>query len=488
MSAADFTNIRVESNSYDTTTIRYSYAGAGAVSLWRSTDNSSFSSIQNIPAAYGSYPTIVDSTVASATLYYYKLSDDAGSTFTSTYTVKSQVQFQPFEKYQEYITLPVFSGNADVDSATLDLMRSQLEAYINSDRSASIRRNCIVCPVNGALVLDCADGCFTFTVEAADISDINSISINCEVLEVVFNIPDSGGSNPIEICGWELASGYTGDECFQAPISTSVVLPVRMTDPSPCPVTNTLLTSSPCKGDYIYECYDKGSLFKSSTRNPAVGDCGCSSFFEGLISGDAPSPFTWYMRSGVQTGIQQRDHIGMAGMSIVYKSLNSSCVGAPGSPNILEYNIGGFGGQAFSWSITGKPIFGFAVNVPVGATMKSFTGRVFLFDYSNSRYVWGDYANADLTSGVMPSIITTSAMTFVPTKIGMVVDGSGIYSPFYDVVFENDSDLEFWSPATSSSVIAAPIGCGVIWVANHNTGNHAARIVVGDESYMLWWG
>jgi hypothetical protein len=179
----------------------------------------------------------------------------------------------------------------------------------------------------------------------------------------------------------------------------------------------------------------------------------------------------------------------MAGISIYYKNVNSSCAGAPAAANIVEHTIGGTGADSFTWTAKGSPIFGFAVNVPVGATIRSFTGHVLLFDYPNSRYLWGRYVSADLHAGALPTVLGSIAMsTITPTSIKLIVDATptNLYSD-YDVLLETISQTE----TIAHSVIALqsePLGFGVIWVANNNTGNHSATITVPAEQAMLWWG
>jgi len=485
MSAADFTNVRVESKYYDSVIIRYSYAGAGTIKLYRSTDGSSYSALQTIPAAYGSYPTLTDITVSASTLYYYKFTDDNGSTFSSVASVKTQTQFPPIDLTPKALTLPVFTGDKDVDAANLDLMRAQIEAYVNGDYGASPRKTCEVCVEDGALVLDCATGCFAFVVQGADIADINSLSINCEKFEITFDVPDGTST---EVCGWDPGAGYRGDECFQAPIDGPVTLPITMIQQTPCPGERTYYVSAPCKGDYVYECYDRDSRFHSANRNLSVTDCTCAAIFDGNTAMSS-NGFTWVMRSGWNTGWSTLDHQGAAGMSMYFARVNSSCAGAPGAANILQYSIGGFGANAMSYSVEGKPLFGFAVNVPATATLRSFTGHVLLFDYINSRFTWGRYTNADLHAGTMPTVISTLAMSAItPTQISLIIDATGgnTYS-LYDVTFDNDTQSETIAHS-SISLGSEPLGFGVFWVANNNTGDHTARLSTGKEQVMLWWG
>lgn len=488
MAAGDFTNVRVESTTYDSATIRYTYGNTNAISLYRSTDGSSYSAVQTIPAAYGSYPTIVDDTVSPETLYYYKLSDDSGSTFTSVVTVKTQKRFLEPTTNFEGVGLPAFTDDEAVNAENLELMRTQLEDYLNGDQSASPRKKCVVCPTNGALVLDCVDSCFTFVVKEADITDINSISINCEKLEIIFEIPDG---TETEVCGWDLAAGFSGDECFQAPITSPVTMPVNMIKPNPCPVSRTRLTTTPCAGDYIYECYSKGSLFRSqdnANRNTPVIQCSCASISNGYTSLDS-SGWYWTLVSG-KGGKKDADHEPMAGMSIYFKHTNTNCAGAPSDGNIVDYVIGGFSGNRFTWDTVGKPKFGFAVNVPSSATMRNFTGHVLLFDFPNSVYRWCKYTGVDLLAGSAPtSTIGTIAMSAItPTSVNIIIDATpgNIYS-IVDISLDNATQTETIAHS-SITLTSEPLGYGVIWVANTDPGDHIASLYVRKEQSILWWG
>jgi hypothetical protein len=426
----------------------------------------------------------VDDTVSAETLYYYKFSDDSGSTFTSAVTVKTQKQFSRRTTKQELVGLPPFSDDESVNADNLELMRTQLEDYLNGDQAASPRRNCVICPTNGAIVLDCADGCYTFTVREEDVTDINSISINCEKFEIVFEVPDG---TETEICGWDSGAGFGGDECYQAPISGPASLPVSMIVPNPCPVSRTRLTSAPCLADYIYECYSKNSFFRASNRNTPVTDCACGSIANGYTSLDSDG-WAWTVLSGVG-GIEDDDHKPMAGMSIYFKHNNTNCAGAPAAGEIVDYTIGGFTTNTFTYTTEGKPIFGFAVNVPSTATMRSFTGHVLLFDFPNSVFRWCSYSNVDLLLGASPTAtIATKAMSLItPTKVEVIIDATpgNTYSA-YDIILENASQTETIAHS-SISLTSEPLGYGLIWVANTAPGDHIARLHARRETAILWW-
>ena len=487
MAAGDFSNIRIDSTNFDVVTVRYTYGGAAGIKLYRSTDGSTYASVQSIPAAYGSYPSpILDVTVAAATYYYYKFTDDDGATFTAVYNVQTQVQFNERDE-PTGLALPAFSAEADINADALDRMRVQLETYINGEQNSSVGRDCKVCPTNGALVLDCTGGCYSFTVEEADIADVNSISINCERLEVNFDVPPGTST---EICGWKDGAGYQGDECFQAPVAGPVSLPIVMHPDEPCAISRTRYTSGPCKGDYVYECWDEGSVFTSGRRDPVATDCACGSFFDGLIN-DMSGTYNYTIISGRDTGVSSLEHKSYAGFSLLYKNLNTSCIGATG-PKILEMVIGGFSNTSYFLrrNTIGSPMFGWAVNVPEGVTIRSFTGHVLLFDYLNSRWVWGSYSGADLRSGVMPTIIDQVAFSALANAVhfDIIIDATAtnLYSN-YDVILESDSAAQYIAH-TSIAMGSMPVGTGLFWIGQPAIGNHIAQISCNRESTMLWWG
>ena len=89
----------------------------------------------------------------------------------------------------------------------------------------------------------------------------------------------------------------------------------------------------------------------------------------------------------------------------------------------------------------------------------------------------------------MPTVISTLAMSAItPTQISLIIDATGgnVYS-LYDVTFDNDTQSETIAHS-SISLASEPLGFGVFWVANNNTGDHTARLSTGKEQVMLWWG
>ena len=487
MAAGDFTNIRVESTAFDTNVLRFTYAGVGAISIYRAPHGGAFALIQTIPAAWGgTVSPYYDIALTEQTYYDYKLSDDAGLTFTSTVSVQTQKRFLREHHGSDKVALPTFPQEESVTAQNLQIMADQVQELVNGE-SIAAPRPCNVCPVNGSLVLDCTEGCYSFIVDEKDITDVNSISINCSSLVVNFNVPDG---TTIELCGFDESTGSNGDECLQAPATGPINLPLTITERAPCPNARTILNSTPCKGDYIYECWDTGGLTRSGgRRNISVVDCACAVIANGYTSSNGTSP-TYVTYSGRRTGKNLDVHRGYAGMSILFKHVNTSCAGVPASGNIVDYIIGTGAGTAEPIkNHGGQPIVGFAVNVPTTATIRDFTGYVFLYDYPNSRYIWGRYTNADLHAGDMPTTIATMAMSVItPTQVDIIIDATaGNTYSIYDVVLDTPSDTQFIAHS-AITLTAEPLGYGLIWVANNAPGDHWALVDLFRETAILWWG
>jgi hypothetical protein len=207
------TNVRVEAQSQTSAIIRWTYAGVSGLSLYRSTDGAIYTLItQDIPFTSTSY---TDLDLDPGTKYWYKLSDDLGSTFSSVVTVWSHGCLVS-NGGLDTLALPRFDG-ADQQADDLNNMAERIEEALGG-RVLSPEQ-CIACPEDGAVVIDCSDGCKDWIVVADE--DINSISVQwCEGPPgtVEFIIPPNTTNR--RICGWPAGFGFTGDECTQAPITT----------------------------------------------------------------------------------------------------------------------------------------------------------------------------------------------------------------------------------------------------------------------------
>jgi hypothetical protein len=209
------TNVRVESNSITTTTLNWTYGGSTDIAVFRSTDGSSYSeATTGLTRIVPGTTTFTDVGLATATMYWYKLSDDGGSTFSSVVTVVTQTcgisPGQPSD-----VTLP--RAGEDVTGADFnDLaqrVENQLVKFISPDGAT-----CVACITDNALVIDCVAYANCDTVQVVVDANINSISMpNCDnsIKQIDFIIPPG---TTRQICGWPGGGGFAGDECFNAPI------------------------------------------------------------------------------------------------------------------------------------------------------------------------------------------------------------------------------------------------------------------------------
>lgn len=207
------TNVRVESTSLTSATVRWTYPGANAVDIYRSTDGISYSLITSQLLGVVSYENLG---LNSATKYWYKLSDDAGSTFSSIVTVITQ-SCPGNVTSTDMIALPLASGE-NVDSQTFNELSTKVQSGLVKYVSPT-GQTCLACISDGALVIDCInyDGCGT--IEIVVDQNINSISMpNCQdaTVDLMFIVPPGATRG---IGGWPKGSGFTGDEGFTSPIS-----------------------------------------------------------------------------------------------------------------------------------------------------------------------------------------------------------------------------------------------------------------------------
>lgn len=218
-SSGSIYHVRVEANDIASATLRWDYNGSASVKVYRSTDNISYSLVDTVTSTYPTieYEYVDDNTLAERTLYYYKLTDDNGLTYTAPVKVVSYL-------------VAATRGNAT--SSTVSVMPAVFEVRpedfnalvdkINFDNQARTDQSntpCEVCSSNGSLVIDCSSGCEWF--KAILTEDINSISlIGCDGCPPVdFVIPPNVSRS---VCGWPTGCNYEGDECYDAPIPGGV--------------------------------------------------------------------------------------------------------------------------------------------------------------------------------------------------------------------------------------------------------------------------
>lgn len=205
------TNFRVEAQSMTTTVLRWTYSGTEDVVVYRSTDGSSYSAgADYITAGTEEY---TDEDLSAGTKYWYKLSDDGGSTFSDVETVYTH--FCADQNAGKAFMLPRFDDGQQDQSSKLNEMAERVERALGD--AVLSPETCYVCPDAGAVVIDCTDGCNSFFVIADQ--DINSFTINrCGNSDPRIDIyvpPDTTRA----ICGFPPGYGFGGDECTEAPVS-----------------------------------------------------------------------------------------------------------------------------------------------------------------------------------------------------------------------------------------------------------------------------
>jgi hypothetical protein len=192
--------------------LRWSYSGSNLVRVYRSTDGTNFSPVSDaLTVGTTSY---TDTGLATGTKYWYKLSDDSGSTFSSVVTVWTHGCAAPATGGGEGFSLPrLHPGGGDPANEFND-MAQRIENVLQG--RVLDPTECAACPEDGAIVIDCSDGCRSFVVIADQ--DINSISIQMCAGEgnIDFIVPPN---QTRKICGFPAGFGFTGDECTEAPIS-----------------------------------------------------------------------------------------------------------------------------------------------------------------------------------------------------------------------------------------------------------------------------
>lgn len=207
------TDVRVEAESLTTTRLRWTYAGTESIAVYRSTDGASYSNVAFVLVGTTEYE---DTGLTAATKYWYKLSDDAGSTFSSVVTVYTHACGVDANGKGTEITLPRETEDqvsADTFNSLATVVEQGLVRFVAPDG-----RTCVACITDGALVLDCIDFDGCNSIEVVVDQDINSISLpNCadKETDINFIIPPNVTR---KIGGWPRGIGFTGDEGFRAPI------------------------------------------------------------------------------------------------------------------------------------------------------------------------------------------------------------------------------------------------------------------------------
>lgn len=208
------TDVYVEGTSITTTKVWWTYPGAALVGVYRSTDGVAYTLIANVAAGTAFY---ADSGLAADTKYWYKLSDDAGSTFSSVVTTYTHACVRSSDG-SRYFSLPRYNRNTKDKVVVEDLNETMQRIEDVVGKRVLAPEECVACPSDGQLTIDCSSGCSKFLVIAD--TDINSIGINtCDAgdIDITFVVPPN---TTRKICGWPAGFGFGGDECRKMPYVT----------------------------------------------------------------------------------------------------------------------------------------------------------------------------------------------------------------------------------------------------------------------------
>ena len=198
------TDVFVEAISITSVELWWTYSGSAAIGIYGSTNGSSYSLFATAtPVGVTNYQV---GGLVAATKYWFKLTDDLGSTFSSVVTTWTH-ECMIGQGGQNELSLPRFDGESQ-QSDDLNNMAQRIEIMLGN-RVLSPGQ-CVGCPVDGALVIDCGEGCDDWVVIADQ--DINSITINqCDQRDfsVEFLIPPNTTRS---IGGWPAGFGFGGGE------------------------------------------------------------------------------------------------------------------------------------------------------------------------------------------------------------------------------------------------------------------------------------
>lgn len=211
------TSVRVEAFSQTDTQLYWVYPGSASIGIYRSPDGVTYALIDSVGSGALTYN---NSFLTAGTKYWYKLSDDGGSTFSSVVTVWTHVCGTPPGEGAD-LQLPRADKDIDIDAFNLAMERLE-----QMNISSMGKDPCVVCVDDGRVIIDCSSGCCEFYVDVTE--DINSISLlYCSNGGDGQAASGCGGNVSLfvpanvsrGICGWPVGAGFGGDECFRSPIS-----------------------------------------------------------------------------------------------------------------------------------------------------------------------------------------------------------------------------------------------------------------------------
>lgn len=198
------TAVKVESTATDTIVVSWTYGGASSVKVYRSLDDISYSVIATVLVGTLTY---TDDTLTASTLYYYKLSDDNGATFSATKHATTQT-CDTGEATKKPTNAALPRAGKEVTPAMFNDLATKLEI---SQKVTDNVADCVVCIVDGAITIDCAT-CDCTTIYVTE--DITSITLqNCSK-KCCFELIVAEGAT-FTICGFPASFGFDkgNDSC-----------------------------------------------------------------------------------------------------------------------------------------------------------------------------------------------------------------------------------------------------------------------------------
>src|SRR5918996_1024468 len=148
-------NLRVEARAPQLACLYWDQTGSNALEVYRSTNGTDYTLLASF--AKPDPLTYEDATASAATRYWYKISDDSGSSFSSAVNVTTHTC--PTFNRGERAALPRFAGSEQEPDKLNDLVQMVEEklnkTFFYGSASPSPHDQCTVCATNGAIVLDC---------------------------------------------------------------------------------------------------------------------------------------------------------------------------------------------------------------------------------------------------------------------------------------------------------------------------------------------
>ena len=325
------TNIRVWAIGQTATVLKWVYSGTAAVGIYRSTNGSTYTLVETVQPATLIYS---DTELTPGTKYWYKVSDDVGSTFSSVVTVKTHACGDTVSGRRRGFALPRFRKSGSTTNKQ-NRMARDIEDVI--EKRTGNQEPCVACIEDGAIVIDCSQDCDCWDVDAS--TDINSITfLNCDGVDPCINFRVPPGTT-VGICGFPQGHSnvfsFGGDECTEAPVNGGTAGRTMTTGKQPprskpgSGKTGGGAGGSGCecipgtKNQLTVKCCSSGcSMNCATTKSLQVKICGGTAPYS--ITGSAGLTFTKQGGGTVSSGIT-------AGSTVIVRPPTNSGSGVAGN-------------------------------------------------------------------------------------------------------------------------------------------------------------